>query len=125
MFIKFYLSTRMLYICSLNILNLIHNNIKIKDMTKADIVSEVSKSTGIEKVTVQKAVEVFMESVKGSLAKNQNVYLRGFGSFIVKKRAEKTARNISKNTTIIIPAHNIPAFKPAKTFVVKVKTNVK
>ena len=94
-------------------------------MTKADIVSEVSKSTGIEKVTVQKAVEAFMESVKGSLAKNQNVYLRGFGSFIVKKRAEKTARNISKNTTIIIPAHNIPAFKPAKTFVGKVKSNVK
>ena len=94
-------------------------------MTKADIVSEVSKGTGIEKVTVQKAVEAFMESVKGSLAKNQNVYLRGFGSFIVKKRAEKTARNISKNTTIIIPAHNIPAFKPAKTFVVKVKNNVK
>ena len=94
-------------------------------MTKADIVSEVSKSTGIEKVTVQKAVEAFMESVKGSLAKNQNVYLRGFGSFIVKERAQKTARNISKNTTIIIPAHNIPAFKPAKTFVGKVKTNVK
>jgi len=94
-------------------------------MTKADIVSEVSKSTGIEKVTVQKAVEAFMESVKGSLAKNQNVYLRGFGSFIVKERAQKTARNISKNTTIIIPAHNIPAFKPAKTFVGKVKNNVK
>ena len=94
-------------------------------MTKADIVSEVSKSTGIEKVTVQKAVEAFMESVKGSLAKNQNVYLRGFGSFIVKERAEKTARNISKNTTIIIPAHKIPAFKPAKTFVGQVKTNVK
>ena len=94
-------------------------------MTKADIVSEVSKSTGIEKVTVQKAVEAFMDSVKGSLAKNQNVYLRGFGSFIVKERAEKTARNISKNTTIIIPAHKIPAFKPAKTFVGQVKTNVK
>jgi len=98
---------------------------KIKDMTKADIVSEVSKSTGIEKITVQKTVEAFMESVKGSLAKNQNVYLRGFGSFIVKERAQKTARNISKNTTIIIPAHNIPAFKPAKTFVGKVKSNVK
>ena len=80
---------------------------------------------GIEKVTVQKAVEAFMESVKGSLAKNQNVYLRGFGSFIVKERAQKTARNISKNTTIIIPAHKIPAFKPAKTFVGKVKSNVK
>ena len=94
-------------------------------MTKADIVSEVSKSTGVEKITVQKTVEAFMESVKGSLAKNQNVYLRGFGSFIVKERAQKTARNISKNTSIIIPAHNIPAFKPAKTFVGKVKTNVK
>ena len=94
-------------------------------MTKADIVSEISKSTGIEKITVQKTVEAFMESVKGSLAKNQNVYLRGFGSFIVKERAQKTARNISKNTTIIIPAHNIPAFKPAKTFVAKVKEQVK
>jgi DNA-binding protein HU-beta len=99
--------------------------LKVKDMTKADIVSEVSKSTGIEKITVQKTVEAFMESVKGSLAKNQNVYLRGFGSFIVKERAQKTARNISKNTTIIIPAHNVPAFKPAKTFVGKVKNNVK
>jgi len=94
-------------------------------MTKADIVSEISKSTGIEKITVQRAVEAFMESVKGALVKDQNVYLRGFGSFIVKPRAQKTARNISKNTTIIIPAHNIPAFKPAKTFVAKVKENVK
>ena len=94
-------------------------------MTKADIVSEISKSTGIEKVTVQKAVETFMESVKSALSKNQNVYLRGFGSFIIKGRAQKTARNISKNTTIIIPAHKIPAFKPAKTFVGKVKDNVK
>ncbi|MDR0815161.1 MAG: integration host factor subunit beta [Bacteroidales bacterium] len=94
-------------------------------MTKADIVNEVSKSTGIERITVQKAVEAFMESVKGSLSKDQNVYLRGFGSFIVKKRAQKTARNISKNTTIIIPAHNIPAFKPAKTFVGQVKSSVK
>jgi len=94
-------------------------------MTKADIVSEISKGTGIEKITVQRTVEAFMESIKGSLAKNQNVYLRGFGSFIVKERAQKTARNISKNTTIIIPAHNIPAFKPAKTFVAKVKDSVK
>ena len=94
-------------------------------MTKADIVSEVSKSTGIERASVQKTVKAFMESVKGSLSKNQNVYLRGFGSFIVKERAQKTARNISKNTTIIIPAHNIPAFKPAKTFVNSVKENVK
>lgn len=94
-------------------------------MTKADIVNEISKNTGIEKVTVQKTVEAFMESVKDSLVDGNNVYLRGFGSFIVKKRAEKTARNISKNTTIIIPQHNIPAFKPAKTFVNHVKDQVK
>ena len=94
-------------------------------MTKADIVNEISKKTGIEKVTVQKTVEAFMENVKDSLSKNRNVYLRGFGSFIVKKRAKKTARNISKNTTLIIPAHNIPSFKPAKSFVNKVKVSVK
>ena len=94
-------------------------------MTKADIVNEISKNTGIEKVTVQKTVEAFMETVKDSLSENKNVYLRGFGSFIVKTRAKKTARNISKNTTIIIPEHSIPAFKPAKNFVSKVKTNVK
>ncbi|HZH73447.1 MAG TPA: HU family DNA-binding protein [Mariniphaga sp.] len=94
-------------------------------MTKADIVNEISKNTGIEKVTVQKTVEAFMETVKDSLEEGKNVYLRGFGSFVVKKRAEKTARNISKNTTIIIPAHNIPSFKPAKTFVSKVKNNIK
>ena len=67
-------------------------------MTKADIVNEISKNTGIEKAVVLETVEKFMESVKGSLAKGENVYLRGFGSFIVKKRAQKTARNISKNT---------------------------
>jgi DNA-binding protein HU-beta len=94
-------------------------------MTKADIVSEISKSTGIEKATIQKSVEAFMESVKGNLVKGNNVYLRGFGSFIVKKRAKKTARNISKNTTIIIPEHFIPSFKPSKSFAVKVKDNVK
>ena len=94
-------------------------------MTKADIVNEISRNTGIEKVTVQKTVEAFMETVKDSLEDGKNVYLRGFGSFVVKKRAEKTARNISKNTTIIIPAHYIPSFKPAKTFVSKVKNNVK
>ncbi len=91
-------------------------------MTKADIVNEISKKTGIDKATVLVTVEAFMESVKDSLiAKEENVYLRGFGSFILKKRAQKTARNISKNTTIIIDAHNIPAFKPAKVFVDAVK----
>jgi DNA-binding protein HU-beta len=94
-------------------------------MTKADIVNEISKNTGIEKITVQKSVEALMEAIKNSLVNNKNVYLRGFGSFIVKKRAKKTARNISKNTTIIIPEHFIPAFKPAKSFVNKVKSNVK
>ncbi|MBP1676852.1 MAG: histone family protein DNA-binding protein [Bacteroidetes bacterium] len=90
-------------------------------MTKADIVNEIAKNTGIDKATVLTTVEAFMEAVKDSLAKNENVYLRGFGSFVIKQRAEKTARNISKNTTIIIPAHNIPSFKPAKTFVSVVK----
>lgn len=94
-------------------------------MTKADIVNEVAKATGMEKIAVQNVVESFMESVKDSLAKNENVYLRGFGSFTVKRRAKKTARNISKSTTLIIPAHNIPSFKPAKVFMNKVKTNVK
>jgi DNA-binding protein HU-beta len=90
-------------------------------MTKAEIVAEISTKTGIEKVAVQSVVETFMESVKASLSKGENVYMRGFGSFIVKERAEKTGRNISKNTTIVIPAHKIPAFKPAKTFVIDVK----
>lgn len=85
-------------------------------MTKADIVNSISDKTGIDKTTILNTVEAFMASVKESLAKEENVYLRGFGSFILKKRAQKTARNISKNTTIIIPEHNIPAFKPAKTF---------
>jgi DNA-binding protein HU-beta len=94
-------------------------------MTKAEIVADIANKTGIEKVAVQATVEAFMETLKNSIIHGQNVYLRGFGSFIIKKRAEKTGRNISKNTTIIIPAHNIPAFKPAKTFVNKVKTSVK
>ncbi len=90
-------------------------------MTKADIVNEISKNSGIDKATVLESVEQFMNCVKNSLANGENVYLRGFGSFIIKERAEKTARNISKNTTIIIPAHKIPAFKPAKTFMQEVK----
>ncbi|MFT4800431.1 MAG: DNA-binding protein HU-beta [Flavobacteriaceae bacterium] len=94
-------------------------------MTKADIVAKISDKLGMEKGDVQATVETFMNEVKNSLQGGDNVYLRGFGSFIVKKRAEKTGRNISKNTTIKIPAHNIPAFKPAKIFVEGVKTNVK
>lgn len=84
-------------------------------MTKADIVGEIAKSTGIEKVQVQQVVESFMENIKETMMAGNNVYLRGFGSFIIKRRAQKVARNISKNTTITIPAHNIPAFKPSKT----------
>ncbi len=94
-------------------------------MTKADIVAKISDKLGMEKGDVQATVETFMSEVKNSLEGGENVYLRGFGSFIVKKRAEKTGRNISKNTTIKIPAHNIPAFKPAKVFVEGVKTKVK
>ena len=90
-------------------------------MTKADIVNEIAKRTGVDKTSVLATVESFMDVVKDSLANDDNVYLRGFGSFIVKRRAQKTARNISKNTTIIIPAHNIPSFKPSKTFASQVK----
>ena len=90
-------------------------------MTKADIINEIAKNTGVDKKSVTATVEAFMQAVKNSLEKEENVYLRGFGSFIVKKRAQKTARNISKNTTLIIPEHNIPAFKPAKTFTLQVK----
>lgn len=85
-------------------------------MTKNDLAIAISQSTGIDKQTTMTVVEAFMGTVKNSLSEGENVYLRGFGSFIVKERAEKTARNISKNTTIIIPAHNIPAFKPSKEF---------
>lgn len=94
-------------------------------MTKADIVNRITDKTGMEKSDVQAVVESFMKEVRNSLETGDNVYLRGFGSFIIKKRAEKTGRNISKNTTIIIPAHNIPSFKPAKTFVESVKKKVK
>ncbi|WP_340077210.1 HU family DNA-binding protein [Leptobacterium sp. I13] len=93
-------------------------------MTKADIVSRISEKLGIERGDVQATVESFMDEVKSSLESGDNVYLRGFGSFIIKTRAEKTGRNISKNTTIKIPAHNIPAFKPSKVFVESVKSNV-
>jgi DNA-binding protein HU-beta len=94
-------------------------------MTKADIVNNISEKLGLEKGETQKVLELFMETVKGSLAEGNNVYLRGFGSFITKKRAEKVGRNISKKTSVIIPAHFIPAFKPSKTFIEQVKSNVK
>lgn len=90
-------------------------------MTKADIVNEIAKTTGIDKANVVETIEKFMDIVKDSLAHGENVYLRGFGSFIIKTRSQKTARNISKNTTIVIPEHKIPAFKPAKVFMQDVK----
>ena len=90
-------------------------------MTKAEIVSEIAAKTGLEKQVVLTVVEGMMDTIKTSMINGNEVFLRGFGSFIIKHRAEKTARNISKNTTIIIPAHNIPAFKPAKEFMEEVK----
>ncbi|MCQ2298692.1 MAG: integration host factor subunit beta [Bacteroidales bacterium] len=94
-------------------------------MTKAEIVSEIANKTGIEKIAIQAIVEEFMNVVKENMANGENVYLRGFGSFIVKKRAEKIGRNISKNTSVVVPEHYIPAFKPAKPFVEDVKKSVK
>ena len=93
-------------------------------MTKAELVNTISSKLGIEKNDTQKVIEAFMQEIRTSMYNGDNVYLRGFGSFVIKTRAAKTGRNISKNTTINIPAHNIPAFKPSKTFVEKVKTKV-
>ncbi|MDR1654047.1 MAG: HU family DNA-binding protein [Prevotellaceae bacterium] len=92
-------------------------------MTKADIVNEVARRTGVDKATVVRTIEAFMDSVTGSLEKKENVYLRGFGSFIIKERAQKTARNISRNTSIVIPAHSIAAFKPSKGLAKAIKSN--
>jgi DNA-binding protein HU-beta len=90
-------------------------------MTKADIVNEIAKSTGIEKIQVMSVVEEFTKVVKASIIAGEPVYLRGFGSFIIKHRAQKAARNITKKTTMVIPAHDIPAFKPAKVFISALK----
>ena len=93
-------------------------------MTKAELVNTISNKLGTEKNETQKVVEAFMQEIRTSMYNGDNVYLRGFGSFIIKTRAAKTGRNISKNTAIEIPAHNIPAFKPSNSFVEKVKTKV-
>ena len=90
-------------------------------MTKADIIREISSKTGLERKDVSNVLEAMMVTIKDSLANGEEVFMRGFGSFIIKERAQKTARNISKNVTVIVPAHNIPAFKPAKEFMVLVK----
>jgi len=94
-------------------------------VTKADVVSEIAAKTGIEKVAVSEVVENFFTVLKDNMGKGNNVYFRGFGSFILKNRARKVARNIAKNTSIVIEPHAVPAFKPAKTFVEDVKKKVK
>ena len=94
-------------------------------MTKAELVSKIGEKTGVEKLTTLAIVESMMDEIKNAISDNEAVFLRGFGTFKPKKRAEKTGRNIKKNTTIIIPAHHIPAFKPAKVFVNEVKRNLK
>ncbi len=119
----YYRDKKYLYICSPNYYSN-NQNINIRIMTKAEIVVEISNKTGIEKVAVQAVVETLMETIKNAMVDGENVYLRSFGSFILKKRAEKTGRNISKNTTIKIPAHYIPSFKPARSFLNDVKENV-
>lgn len=90
-------------------------------MTKADIVTKISEETGVDKDAVLTVIEAFMATVKNSLANGNEVFLRGFGSFIIKTHKQKIARNISKNTSLVIPQHNIPAFKPAKTFAELIK----
>ncbi len=94
-------------------------------MTKAELISKISLKTGVEKFTTSTIVEEIMNEIQNSIIDNNAVYLRGFGTFKPKKRAEKTGRNIKKNTTIIIPEHYVPAFKPSKKFIIKVKQNIK
>ena len=90
-------------------------------MTKQDLVKDIAKRTGAENIEVTRIIESLMGTVKDNMTKGENVYLRSFGTFFIKKRAKKTARNITKKTTIIIPEHNIPAFKPAKEFLTAIK----
>lgn len=94
-------------------------------MRKADLVTTIADKTGVPKVDVLVALEEFFKEVKDSLSKGENVYIRGFGSFVIKKRAKKIGRHIKQNIAIEIPEHYIPAFKPAKIFVDQVKDNVK
>ncbi|MEQ8414783.1 HU family DNA-binding protein [Imperialibacter roseus] len=94
-------------------------------MTKADVINEIAEKTGIDKADVQTSVEAFFTVVKSSMADGSNIYVRGFGSFVNKKRAKKIARNISKNTAIVIDEHYVPSFKPSKVFIEKVKSSNK
>ena len=93
-------------------------------MRKADLVAAISEKTGVPKVDVLVTLETFFQEVKNSLTEGENVYVRGFGSFVIKKRAKKIGRHIKKNEAIEIPEHFIPAFKPARVFVDQVKNNV-
>jgi DNA-binding protein HU-beta len=94
-------------------------------VTKADVITEIADKTGIDKADVQVAVEAFFTVVKNSMAEGENIYVRGFGSFVNKKRAQKIARNISKNTAIVIEEHHVPSFKPSKIFIEKIKSSTK
>jgi len=94
-------------------------------VTKADVINQISEKTGVDKKEVQASVEAFFSVVKDNMVKGENIYVRGFGSFVNKKRAKKVARNISKNTSLVIPEHFVPSFKPSKSFVAQVKTKVK
>ena len=93
-------------------------------MTKSDVINEISEKTGIDKLDVQVSVEAFFSVVKTSMTDGKNIYVRGFGSFVNKKRAKKIARNISKNTAIVIEEHYVPSFKPSKIFIDKIKKSV-
>jgi len=94
-------------------------------VTKADVINEIAEKTGVDKADVTASVEAFFSVVKSSMANGHNIYIRGFGSFVNKKRKKKIARNISRNTALVIDEHFIPSFKPAKIFVNKIKTSEK
>jgi DNA-binding protein HU-beta len=94
-------------------------------VTKADVINEIAEKTGVDKADVTASVEAFFSVVKSSMANGHNIYIRGFGSFVNKKRKKKIARNISRNTALVIDEHYIPSFKPAKIFVNKIKTSEK
>lgn len=94
-------------------------------MTKAEVIAEIAEQTGVDKTDVQTVVEAFFDVVKESMSEGHNIYVRGFGSFVNKKRARKIARNISKNTAIVIDEHFVPSFKPSKVFIEKIKASDK
>ena len=104
---------------------IIVQKIKRNVVRKVDVVNQIAKKTGVEKRDVKEVVELFFDMIKDSLCKGENAYFRGFGSFVIKKRAKKIGRIISTNTAIVVPAHNIPKFKPTKSLAASVKKNVK